>query len=330
MSRDFNNITLADIFRAKEERRRRLAKLPFEEKIQIVKRLQAISATMKGERTIFASFLKTQPEFAGEPIEDWDVVGDWYRKRALQPPLPPFDRRPDIICVTSSGRKIGVELKSWVNQDQITKARKHERIQENILNAIEPQPQNETNHIGYIWMTAKQVSFDKSDAATFRQQMFELIEEVDNRWTQKPDWDQEQSHKVDNLSSFPILEKYLSRVAFHPRPYFESHWITFPNRGGAYTPDDMLGTLAGALLAHRSDSRYKDIKTQVGIDESYLLVHYDFNSFAYNTPFAAPNFGFKDAADFARDDVLAGDGGVFDRIFLFNFLFGELEAYRIL
>ena len=37
----------------------------------------------------------------------------------------------------------------------------------------------------------------------------------------------------------------------------------------------------------------------VGLDESYLLIHYDSKAFAYNTPFDAPNFGFKEAAEFA-------------------------------
>jgi hypothetical protein len=117
--------------RAKEERRRRLAKLPFEEKIEILKRLQTVPAKMaKNEKLIFDSFLKACPDFAGEPIQEWDVVDQWYAKRALAPPAQPFDKRPDVIAVTASGRKIGVELKSWVNRDQITEARKQERIRE--------------------------------------------------------------------------------------------------------------------------------------------------------------------------------------------------------
>ena len=91
----------------------------------------------------------------------------------------------------------------------------------------------------------------------------------------------------------------------------------------------MLDTLSRALIAHKSDARYKDLKQQVGLDEVYLLVHYDFKAFAYNTPFGAPDFGFEQAATLARE-WLAGDGGYFDRIFLFHFLWGKEEAYRIL
>jgi hypothetical protein len=91
----------------------------------------------------------------------------------------------------------------------------------------------------------------------------------------------------------------------------------------------MLETLSKSLITHRSDERYRDLRKHVGLDEVYLLVHYDFKAFAYNTPFATPDFGFKEAAQFASR-ALDGDGGYFDRIFLFHFLWGEEEAHRIL
>lgn len=44
---DLAKMTVEDLFRAKDERRKRLAKLPFEEKIQIVKKLQAVSQSLQ-------------------------------------------------------------------------------------------------------------------------------------------------------------------------------------------------------------------------------------------------------------------------------------------
>jgi hypothetical protein len=327
---DPNKIRVEDLFRAKEERRQRLAKLPFEEKIKIVKKLQtSVSAAMKNEKLIFESFLKACPDFAGEPIEEWDVVEEWYGKRAFALPPHPFDKRPDIIARTVAGKRIGIELKSWVNRDQITEARKQERIQENILKAIGEQPPNETQHIGYVWLSGKEVRFHAKEAAFFREQMFSLIEQVDSNWSQKPDWDQDLFENFHDFTGFPILEKYLHSVEFHPRPRFDIEWIQFPTRGGAYSPNDMLGTLSRALVAHKTDERYKELRIQAGLGEVYLLIHYDFKAFAYNTPFDAPNFGFKEAAEFASN-VLGDDGGYFDRIFLFHFLWGKEEAYRIL
>jgi hypothetical protein len=327
---DPNNFNLEDLFRAKEEQRQSLAKLSFEEKIKIVEKLRAsAAAAMKNERLIFESFLKVCPDFAGDPIEEWDVVEDWYVKRALDPPSHPFDKRPDIIAITASGKRIGIELKSWVNQEQITEARKQERIQENILKAIGEQPPNQTQHIGSVSLSAKQTRFEQSDAPLFRQQIFALVEQVDRNWSELPDWDQE--HYVGDLSGFPILEKYLRGAKFHrgSQDPFDTHWIDFPSPGGWYSPNEMLETLSSSLLAHKNDERYKDLKQRVGLDEVYLLVHYDFKAFAYNTPFDAPGFGFKEAANLASSQ-LGGEGGHFDRIFLFHFLWRQEEAKRIL
>ena len=52
---DPNRITIEDIFRAKEQRRRRLAKLPLEEKMKIVERLKTVPATMMASQP--SSFL---------------------------------------------------------------------------------------------------------------------------------------------------------------------------------------------------------------------------------------------------------------------------------
>ena len=51
-SRDFDlsKMTVEDLFRAKEARRKRLANLPFEEKIEIVKKLQDVSRSFAAIR----------------------------------------------------------------------------------------------------------------------------------------------------------------------------------------------------------------------------------------------------------------------------------------
>jgi hypothetical protein len=45
---DLSKMTVEDLFRAKKERRQRLANLPFEQKIEIVKKLQSVSRAARG------------------------------------------------------------------------------------------------------------------------------------------------------------------------------------------------------------------------------------------------------------------------------------------
>jgi hypothetical protein len=330
---DPSRITIADIFRAKEERRRRLAKLPFEEKIKILERLKTIPARMMAnEKLIFEAFLKVYPDFASEPIKEWNVVNDWHSKRSIPRPPQPFDERPDIIAVTNSGKRIGIELKSWVNREQIAAARKQERIQDNILSVIgKPQPSNETQNIGSVWLSPKHVRFDTRDAAGFRDQLLRQIAKADDEMTSRSLFEQMSTYDVDHFDEFPLIEKYLNMVRFRPvaRSGGTIRWIRFPDASKFYSPNGMLKTLSTSLNTHKNDERYKDLKAKVHLDEVYLLVHYDFKAFAYNTPFDAPNFGFKQAAEFAKES-LNGSSGYFDRVFLFHFLFGQEEAYRIL
>jgi hypothetical protein len=277
------------------------------------------------------SFLKVCPDFAGEPITEWDVVDKWYANRGLAPPPKPFDKRPDIIVRTASGKKVGIELKAWVNQEQIAEARQRERIQDDILEAIGKQPPNQTQHIGYVWLSAKQGQFDTRDAADFRHQLFLLIARIDNDWSRKPGSEQMCSGDVDRFEEFPVLKKYLHRVRFRPATTLSRgtvRWIRFPEAGRHYSPNEMLETLESSILLNKGDERYKDLRAQTGLAEVYLLIHYDFKAFAYNTPFDAPDFGFKEAASFASQ-VLDGAGSFFDRVFLFHVLSGDEAAYEI-
>ena len=46
---DLSKMTVEDLFRAKKERRQRLAQLPFEQKIEIVKKMQSVTRAIRAE-----------------------------------------------------------------------------------------------------------------------------------------------------------------------------------------------------------------------------------------------------------------------------------------
>ncbi|MDT4896416.1 MAG: hypothetical protein QOH25_1493 [Acidobacteriota bacterium] len=298
----------------------------------------------KSEKLIFEAFLKASPDFAGEPIREWFSINEWYAATGIARPDPPDHERPDIVCVTDSGRRIGVELKGWIHQEQIGDAKLQERIEESLLQAIGKQPANRYRFIRKLWLSPKLGSRMRSqDVDEFRDQLFKLIEEADRAWAEKPAWDVELTDHCNDFSSYPMLGKYLNGIRFFPyRPLkkFDEHeeagsaafvvdWIGFPARGGAFAPEEMLEPLRELLDRIKNDERYRDLCVKVGLEEIDLLVHYDFNAFAYNTPVETPTFKFDDVARYAAES-LDDDAGHFQKIFLFIGVDGWERVFELI
>lgn len=295
---------------------------------------------MDREREVFSVFMKVCADFAGEPIKEWYVLDDWYAVTGRPRPAHPFDNRPDVVCRTKSDKSVGVELKAWLNEGQIAEAKRQEVFEKAILKAIGVLPRNQHRYIERVWLRGRPRRFHEPDAAEFRKQIFDLIRKRDACWADKPGWDRSLREMVDDLSGYPIVGKYLDFTELFPRrepiepepvlqeKYPDRHWIAFPNRGGAYTLDEMLKPLGELLIETREDDRYRDICNRVGLEECSLLVHYDFDAFEYNTPIDVPNYSFANVAEFGRH-VLGGERGFFKRIYLLNCLQGAEAAYRL-
>jgi len=153
------------------------------------------------ERKVFDGFLEAAPMFGGIAVSGWS-----------QPTLDP----PDIECDLADGRKIGVELTSWLEESQIGRAKSIESFEKSIRDAIKPEPANATEHIQFLWMSVKR-RMAPTDASAFRNGLLALIEEIDRRWDSEPDWDSPQGVQWDDFSAYPILEKYLDALEIHPR-----------------------------------------------------------------------------------------------------------------
>jgi hypothetical protein len=137
------------------------------------------------ERAIFESFIRAYPDLMDEPIKDWFVLDDWYRIMGLQRPEPPDHNRPDIICVAESGRRVGVELKAWINEEQIAKAKRQAMFEENILRAIGRLPSNDSAYLKGVVLKGRPRRFNDKDSEELRDQLFELIRQADDKWPHK-------------------------------------------------------------------------------------------------------------------------------------------------
>lgn len=267
------------------------------------------------ERAVFTGFLAAEPLFAGSPVTDWQ-----------QPSQDP----PDIQANLADGREVAVELTSWLDESQIEREKKVEMVEATFRGAIQPEPPNETEHICLVGLAPKR-RVPCVDWATFRSELLALIEDIDEDWDNIPSSASPQGFYWKGFSNYPTLEKYLDSLDIHPRrPALPltmrksgRDWLTFPARGGAYSPDWMVHSLVQCVTAKTTKYAGK----LVGASEFHLLVHYD-RAFIYNTPVLGINMGYREAVREAAAKI-GGAVGVFDKIFVYVPVAHEQQVFQL-
>jgi hypothetical protein len=270
-----------------------------------------VTPKQEHQRAIFEAFLRTAPDFAGEPLATW-----WQ----------PEDEGefPDIQGKSMSGKRVGVELGEWLNQAEMQDAKAKDRLEESILEAIGEQGNNTTEHVYHVWLHPKpKARIRPADASVFREQLFTCIKASDPRWPQERFWHSPQGHQLVNkeLAAYPLLAKYLNAVKMWPKRNVLTgeikqwpdgiDWIGFPSRGGPFSKETMLEPLRQLL----SDKINHYAADSLGFDDLSLLVSYNL-AWLYNPPAETPLHSFEDAVT-EMSRFLDGDFGPFHRIFLF-------------
>ena len=219
--------------------------------------------------------------FSGSPVTNWS-----------QPQKDP----PDIECYLHDNRTIGLELTNWLDEKQIASAKGQESIEEPFRRALH-MVSNQTQHFQLVWMNAKE-RLRKGDEAALRDEMIHLIAFLDERWATEPRWQSPQGFDWNDFASYPTLARYFVSLEIHarhtPRLATESSapgWLSFPCRGEAYSPDWSVDALCRNILA--KIAKYSAKPT--GLANFFLLVHYDFKAYAYNSPVEGIGFSYPEA-----------------------------------
>ncbi len=272
--------------------------------------LLSMSRKREHERALFTAFLDLAPEFAGERLDVW------------QQPEDESDF-PDIIARSITGRKIGVELGEWINEDEMQAAKQKERREEAFLEAIGEQGPNPTQHIRFVWLHPKaNARIAPAARAAFRDQLFTCIFECDQRWPNERFWKRGHQLLGDELAAYPLLAKYLNAIKLWPADgeKWQHNWIAFPLRVDTFDGETMwkpLREIVAQKIGHYAAS-------SMGFDHLSLIVIYN-QAWIYNSPAEMPLHSFDDAAAELRREI--GDNhGAFDRVFLYI----ALEPGRVL
>ena len=266
------------------------------------------------EKQIFTAFMSDCPLFAGSPVTNW-----------TQPQREPLD----VECDLQDGRAVGLQLTNWLNQRQIASAREQESMEEPFRRALHGIP-NETLHFHLVWMNVKE-RLRRGDEDALKDEIIRLMIYLDRRWETETDWQSPQGFDWNDFAGYHTLARYLVNLNIHPRrtPRLvteppEHAWITFPCRGGAYSPDWAVDALCANINAKIAKYSAKP----AGLAAFYLLVHYDFKAYAYNSPVEGIDFSYPGAvAEASRR--LGGATGVFDGIFVYVDTTDSQKSFKV-
>jgi hypothetical protein len=127
----------------------------------------------------------------------------------------PSCQPPHVICTTTSGRRVGVEICQWVHEYEMADSKLREKICQTILNAIGRPPMNRPKHFWLVVFHPKSKSqLSAGEHKAFRKAFFELIEYVDRAW---PNLEHRgRFYRARDLTTFKPLGKYLEAVSFCP------------------------------------------------------------------------------------------------------------------
>jgi hypothetical protein len=254
---------------------------------------------MKPEEKLFwETFITVRPEFLA--MKSW-----------IPGPEP-----PDVIITDASDRKLGIELTEWLDKHQTTPSISTTENEMKWLNALDSENSPPPQHFqsAHLWFRSG-TRFSQREKASFRKEFYELISHVDGRWeremagTPQKIW--------NDFSKYPMLGKHLHLIRFEDRmPFKPQRWALGTPKGGAYDPRWATVALLDRIEEKKSKPNYSNLKTQYGLAELVLLLHYGIRGLLHNAPFEGAGWKIEDAISEVRGS-LAINSGPFDRVFLY-------------
>jgi hypothetical protein len=195
---------------------------------------------------------------------------------------------PDIIS-RDPGATIGLELREWLDGDQMGPAKARESQREQIHRVLSYDWERQyqpTNFRGAFPSPIGDERISRADEQALREEFFACAAEVDRAWADDSDhWGN--SYYLTEFPGYPLLRKYFSAIRYIGGEPPGLNWIGEQGDGGAFDPNIPVESLKQALDSKLSDYSKPEKQAHLnahGLTELNLLVHGGFNIYAYNTP----------------------------------------------
>jgi hypothetical protein len=250
------------------------------------------------EEKFFSIFMTVHPNFLG--------ATKWI----------PGPEPPDVILTDAQDRKLGIELREWLDDRETTPSIADQENEIRWLTALDTEnclPPRQFQCV-HIWFRSG-TRYSRRDEASFRKEFYQLMSYVDEAWeremagTPQKIWNDFTNYPT--LGRCIILLRFQDRMQVRPR-----QWALGTPKGGAYDPRQMTRALLQGIEEKKNKSNYANLKNQYGFAELVLLLHYGIRGLLHNSPFEGLNWKVDNVVSEARAN-LEKDPGPFDRVFLY-------------
>jgi hypothetical protein len=261
------------------------------------------------EKQLFETFVASHPDFLG--INTWRAGPD----------------PPDVVATDSNGRLIGIELTEWLDVLQTTPSISKEENKMRWLTTLDSENHVPPKNFKYAQIWFRGVArFSKQDESPFRKEFYDLAALIDEKWeremagTPQKIW--------NDFSGYPTLGRHILHIRFEDQaPHKPARWIIGTPSGGAYDPRRGTEVLLERIEEKRSKPKYAELKTELGLAELVLLLHYGIRGIIHNWPIEGLNWKIEDSIREARES-LKDNPGPFDHAFLY-LAFNEGQLFTL-
>ncbi|MBS1955306.1 MAG: hypothetical protein JST89_14060 [Cyanobacteria bacterium SZAS-4] len=225
------------------------------------------------DRKIFEQFLQWAPLFAGESIRSYEHQG--------------LNVSPDIIATTMRGERIGVELTDWIDERYFGTAQNWRKLLEGSVNC--------TNWS--IRLSIKNYDFDKRKRRNLQSEFAAAIQsELAKQRNSGKKPTTFCISEIELSNNYPLLATHVREI-FAIYEFGQSSLNAVPTLAGRKISSTLAArnSMLETIVRKLQKTAYATRKTELGLHQLHLLVHYDFSLYK------GTSFGDLDPKPMAND-----------------------------
>jgi hypothetical protein len=207
----------------------------------------SLARKLPGPNARIGGMVQTHAERELAVIEDLERSFPDFTRRALSWVHNPDDP-PDFIATVPNGA-VGLELREWLDGEQMNTAQAHDRQREHLADIFGAGWEQEYQPTNFALASVEPLwglRVVKKDEPALRREFYECATAVDQTWLMNPERIARCLYQME-FSGYPTMQKYLWAIRYTGGPPHGLIWVQIEEDGGAYSPTASLQSLEEAL-----------------------------------------------------------------------------------